>query len=180
MNTLANMIVPVAWAASEGAEHTSSIVDLLFPLINFLIFVYLAKRYALPPIKAYLKQRRETILNRVAQANEAKTDAERYLERYKQLVRNLEAESEKIRESLRAEGEREKAHVVAEAEEFAAKLKADADFMAQQEIKMARQEIRGELATLAEEAAERVISTQLTDRDQERLVENFSQHLRNS
>lgn len=178
MNTLLDMIVPAAWAASAGEAHSSSIIDLVFPLINFLIFAYLLKRYALPPIKEHLRKRREGILNSIVHANEAKSRAEKYLQQYKQLIANLETESEKIREGLRAEGEREKAHIVSEAEDFAAQLKADADFLGQQEMKMAREEIRGELARLAEEAAERVIEQQLTDRDQDRLIANFAQHLR--
>lgn len=179
MNTL-NMITPVAWAATGGAAHSSSVIDLIFPLINFLIFAYLAKRYAIPPIKEYLRKRREGIIHSVAQATEAKNEAARYLETYKNLLDNLAAESEKIREELRAEGEREKATVLAEAEEFAAKLRADADFLAEQEMKMARQQIRGELASLAEDAAERVIARHLTDDDQERLIDDFAQHMRHS
>jgi F-type H+-transporting ATPase subunit b len=180
MNTLAEMIVPVAWAASGGEAHSSSITDLFFPLVNFLIFAYLAKRYALPPIKEHLKKRRQSILNRVADANETRSRAEQYLQQYQQLVGNLAAESDKIRAGLKAEGEREKARIISEAEELAVKLKADADFMAAQDMKMARQQIRGELANLAEEAAARVIGSQLTDRDQERLIDNFAEHLRNT
>jgi F-type H+-transporting ATPase subunit b len=178
MNTLIDVVVPVAWAAGESEAHSSSVIDLVFPLINFLIFVYLAKRYAIPPIKEYLKQRREGIISAVAEANEAKNRAEKYLQTYKTLLNNLEAETEKLRQRLRAEGEREKARIIAAAQEFAAKLKADTDFMAEQEMKMARQQIREELANLAEEAAERVIARQLTDHDQDRLIDDFTQHLR--
>lgn len=177
MNALLDMIVPVAWAATGGEGHSPSIAGLIFPLINFLIFAYLAKRYAIPPIKEYLRKRRENVINSVAEANEARSEAEKYLETYKNKLKDLAAESEKIRTELREEAEREKARVVAEAEEFAAKLKADADFLAEQEMKMARQQIRAELANLAEEAAERVIAGNLTDDDQERLISDFAQQL---
>lgn len=179
MSTFVNMIVPVVWAAGGGDTHSSSIVDLIFPLINFLIFVYLAKRYAIPPLREHLKKRREGIINSVAEANETKSQAEKTLQRYKSLLQNLQEEAVRIREGLRAEGEREKARMMAEAEEFTAKLKADADFMAEQEIKTARQQIRGELADLAEEAAERAIATQLTNDDQDRLIHDFAQQLGN-
>ena len=67
--------------------------------------------------------------------------------------------------------------MLAEAEEFATKLRADADFMGEQEIKMARQQIREELASLAEEAAEQAITNHLTDTDQDRLISDFAQQL---
>jgi F-type H+-transporting ATPase subunit b len=179
MSTFVNMIVPVVWAAGGGDAHSSSIVDLIFPLINFLIFAYLVKRYAIPPLKEHLRKRREGIINSVAKANEAKNQAEKYLQRYRSLLQNLQEETAKIREGLRAEGEREKVRMMAEAEEFATKLKADADFMAEQEIKMARQQIRRELADLAEEAAERAIVRHLTGDDQNRLINDFAQHVGN-
>jgi len=179
MSTFTNMIAPVVWAAGSGDAHSSSVVDLFFPLINFLIFVYLAKRYAIPPLRDHLKKRREGIINSVAEANEAKSQAEKYLQRYKSLLQNLQEETAKIREGLRAEAEREKARMMTEAEESAAKLKADADFMAEQEIKMARQQIRRELADLAEEAAERAIANQLTNDDQNRMINDFAQQLGN-
>ena len=69
---------------------------------------------------------------------------------------------------------------MAAAAEYAAKLEADANFMAEQEMKMARQQIRGELAALAEEAAEHTLAVQLTDTDQDRLISDFAQHLRTS
>ena len=174
------IIVPMAWAAGGGEAHATSILDLLFPLINFLIFAYLAKRYAIPPLKEHLKKRREGIINSLAEAKEAKSQADKYLQHYKSLLQNIAEESAKIRDTLRAEGEREKARMMTEAEEFAAKLKADADFMAEQEMKMARQQIRAELADLAEEAAERTIKSQLTATDQNRLLSDFAQHMRNS
>ena len=89
----------------------------------------------------------------------------------------LDDECERIRQGLRAEGERERSRIVAEAEESAAKLKADADFLADQEIKMARQQIRGEMALLAEAAAERVIQQHMATADQDRMVENFSRQI---
>lgn len=178
MNTLLEIIVPIAWAAGDGEAHATSVVDLIFPAINFLIFAYLAKRYAIPPLKEHLKKRREGLINSVAEANQAKVQADKILQRYKSLVQNLNEESAQIRAGLKAEGERETARMLAEAEEFAAKLKTDADFVAEQEVKMARQQIRGELANLAEQAAERAITGQLTDADQDRLLADFADHVR--
>ena len=180
MSTLLEMLVPIAWAAGGGEAHSSSVLDLIFPLINFLIFAYLAKRYAIPPLKDHLKKRREGIINSVAEANEAKGQAEKFLRHYKTLLQNLGEESAALRDTLKAEGEREKARIMDAAEEFATKLEADANFMAEQEMKMARQQIRGELAALAEEAADRALALQLTDTDQDRLISDFAQYLRTS
>ena len=177
MTLLTDMFVSSAWAASAGGAHVPSITELLFPLINFLIFAWLVKRYALPIIRQHLQQRREGLVEAVATAQQAKGEAEGYVRKYRELLNVLEEECERIREGLRAEGERERTRIVAEAEESAAKLKADADFLAEQEVKMARQQLRGEMALLAEAAAERVIQQHMAAADQDRMVESFSQQI---
>ncbi len=178
MTLLSDMLVSAAWAASGGEAHVPSITELLFPLINFLIFAFLVKRYGLPLIRRHLKQRREALTEAVATARQAKGEAEGYVRKYQELLNVLDGECDRIREGLRAEGERERTRIVAEAEEAATKLKADADFLAEQEIKMARRQIRGEMALLAEAAAERVVQQHMAAADQDRMVENFSQQIR--
>ncbi len=177
MTLLTDIFVSTAWAATAGGTHTPSITELLFPLINFLIFAFLVKRYGLPLIRQHLKQRREGLVEAVAAAQQAKGEAEGHVRKYRELLEVLDEECERIREGLRAEGERERARIVAEAEESAVKLKADADFLAEQEVKMARQQIRGEMALLAEAAAERVIRQHMGAADQDRMVESFAREI---
>lgn len=178
MTAFTDILVSTAWAATGGEAHVPSITELIFPLINFLIFAFLVKRYGLPLIKQHLKQRRETLTEAFATAQQAKGEADGYIRKYQELLKVIDDECERIREALRAEGERERARIVADAEETAAKLKADADFLAEQEIKMARQQIRGEMALLAEAAAERVIQQHMAAADQDRMVESFSREIR--
>src|SRR2546426_11023968 len=85
----------------------------------------------------------------------------------------LAAEAREIQAALRAEGERERAKLVAEAEDLAAKIKVDAGFLAEQEVKIARRQIRAEIARLAQQAAQQVLQRHLTPADQKRLVEEF-------
>ena len=161
----------------ERRATSPSITELVFPLINFLIFAFLVKRYGLPLIRQHLKQRREGLVEAVETAQRAKGEAEGYVRKYRELLNVLDQQCERIRAELRAEGERERERVIAEAEESAAKLKADADFLAEQEIKMAREQIRGEMALLAKAAAERVIQQQMEAADHERMVGDFTRQI---
>ena len=177
MTVITDMLVSTAWAASGTEGHVPSITELVFPLVNFLIFAFLVKRYGLPLIRQHLKQRREGLIEAVETAQQAKGEAEGYVRKYQELLKILDQQTERIREQLRAEGERERERIIAEAEESAAKLKADADFLAEQEIKMAREQIRGEMALLAKSAAERVIQQHMEAADQERMVGNFTRQI---
>lgn len=170
------MFVSVAWAAT-GEAHVPSITELIFPLINFLIFAYLIKRFGLPIIRDHLKQRRERLIAAVDAAQKAKAGADGYVRKYQELLKVLDDECERIRAALRAEGERERARIVAEAEESSAKLMADADFLAAQEVKMARQQIRVEMASQAEAAAIRLLQQHMAAVDQDRMVRDFSQQI---
>ena len=178
MTLLTDILVSTSWAATGAEVHAPSVTELLFPLINFLIFAYLVKRFGLPLIRQHLKQRREGFIEAVTTAAQAKGEAEGYVHKYQELLGILDEECERIREGLRAEGERERSRIVAEAEETAAKLKADADFLADQEVKMARRQIRAEMALLAEAVAERMIQQHMAAADQDRLVESFSRQIR--
>jgi F-type H+-transporting ATPase subunit b len=169
------LLLAPLWAASsaEGAEHAAPITQLIFPVINFLIFLYLVKRFLLPLAKDHFRSRRKEILSAVQGADEEKRLAEEKLRDYRDKLSRLADEAREIQASLRTEGERERAKLVAEAEDLAAKIKTDAGFLAEQEVKIAQQKIRAEIARLAQAAAEKTLQRQLTLADQKRLMAEF-------
>jgi len=60
---------------------------------------------------------------------------------------------------------------------LAAKIKEDAGFLADQEVKIARQKVREEMAARAEAAARELVRRNLSAADQGRLVEDFIQNI---
>ena len=177
-------LLPLAevWAASSAGaeEHAASITQLIFPAINFLIFLYLLKRYLMPFVKNHLRSRREEIAEAVGGAAAAKKQAEETVRACREQVARLDQTTKEILQTLRAEGDREKTKLLAEAEELADRIKTDADFLADQEVKGARQQVRYEIGRIAQEAAERALQHQLTSADQERLIGDFLVQVRES
>lgn len=168
--------VSEVWAAASGAEHHAApITQLIFPLVNFLIFVYLIKRFAVPLIQGYLKSRREGLLSAVREADEGKNQAEAAVRDYRQRLARLTQEVRQIEDSLKADGEREKTKLLREAEELVTRIKEDARFLADQEIKVARQKIREEMAGMACANAAELLRRNLSGADHDRLVEEFVQ-----
>lgn len=162
------------WAATSGAEqHAAPISQLLFPVVNFLIFLYLIKRFVVPIIQDYLRSRREGIVTALREADEGRKQAEATAQDYRGRLSRLEEESEEIRESLRVEGEREKTRLLIDAREVATKITEDAQFMAEQEVKVARQQIRAEMANRAGAGAIELVSRHISSADRVRLVEEF-------
>ncbi|MEK7782619.1 MAG: ATP synthase F0 subunit B [Candidatus Binatota bacterium] len=66
------------WASSSAGveEHAASVTEIIFPLINFLIFLYLIKRFLLPVVRSHLRSRREQIVSALGEADESKRRAE--------------------------------------------------------------------------------------------------------
>jgi F-type H+-transporting ATPase subunit b len=165
-------------AAEHGAEHHApSINDIWFPLGNFLIYAYILVKFALPPVRDFLKTRREEVVSTIAQAAAKKQAAETLVRDYQTKVAGLDEEIQNMQATLRDEGEREKARLVAEAEALAVKIKQDALFLADQEVKIARQQLRQEMANQAKATARALVERNLSAADQNRLAEEFIQNL---
>jgi F-type H+-transporting ATPase subunit b len=168
--------VAQAWAsAAEAEHHAPSIHDIWFPLANFLIFAFIIVRYALPLVRNFLQSRHDAVLATVREAAAKKQQAEAIVQDYKGRLARVEQELQSIAASLRDEGEREKAKLLRDAQMLAAKIKEDARFLADQEVKVARQKLREEMASQAEATARELIQHHLSATDQGRLVEDFIQ-----
>jgi F-type H+-transporting ATPase subunit b len=168
--------VAQAWAsAAEAEHHAPSIHQIWFPLGNFLIFAFIIVRYALPPVRNFLRSRYDEVLTAVREAAAKKQQAEAIVQEYKGRLARVEQEIQSIAASLRADAEKEKAKLLSDAQALAAKIKEDARFLADQEVKTARQKIREEMAGQAEARARELVQHHLSSADQGRLVEDFIQ-----
>jgi F-type H+-transporting ATPase subunit b len=113
------------------------------------------------------------VVSTVSQAAAKKQAAEALVNEYRAKLSGLDREVQSIHASLREEGEREKRKLVGEAQATAIKIQEDANFLAEQEVKMARQKLREEMADQAEATARQLIERNLSGADQNRLVDDF-------
>ena len=162
-----------ASAAAESEHHAPSINDIWFPFINFVIYAFILVKFAFPLIRDFLKTRREEVVAKIAQAAAKKQAAEVLVREYRSKLAGLGKEVQALQATLREEGEREKSRLVSEALATAVKIKDDANFLADQEVKTARQKLREEMADAAEAAARQLIERNISAADQNRLVDDF-------
>ena len=166
-----------AWAsaAAEAEHHAPSINDIWFPLANFLIYAFILVKFAFPLVRDFLKSRHDEVISTISQASAKKQAAEALVSGYRAKLAGLEIEVQSILASLRQEGERERNRVVSEAQATAIKIREDASFLAEQEVKMARQKLREEMAELAAATARQLVERNLSSADQSRLADDFIQ-----
>ncbi|HEY7220234.1 MAG TPA: hypothetical protein VH985_17755 [Candidatus Binatia bacterium] len=168
-----------AWAsaAAEAEHHAPSINDLWFPLANFLIYAFILVKYALPLVRDFLRSRHDEVVAKVKQASAKKQAAEALVSEYEVKLSGLDKEVQAIQAELREEGERERTKLMSEAQAMAVKIKADASFLADQEVRSARQKVREEIAERAETTARQLIERNISNADQSRLADDFIQSI---
>ena len=179
MNPVSFFLAAQVWAA-EAAEHheDASISGIIFPLINFVLYAGIIVFFVFPLVRDFLRSRRDQILTAVNDAAAHEQRAEALLEEYKVRLAKLDEESKSIQEELRLDGEREKARLLSEAEVLATKIKTDAQFLAEQEMKMAKQQVREDMAEAARAAAVELVQRNLSGADRTRLMDESIQEIR--
>ena len=170
---LVGLFLSVPAFAVEAEEHAASASELIFPFLNFLLFLFLIYRFVVPMARDFFNKRRADIASAVSEGEEAKRKGEALLAEYRGRLARLGDELAAIRGALRADGEKEKAKLLADASDTAQRIKADADLLAEQEVRLARAELKRDIVERAGATAERLVRDNLTASDQERIVGEF-------
>jgi len=143
---------------------------MIWTIVSFLILLFILKKAAWTPIVKALEEREKGIKDDIESARSAREEAEKSMDDYRKKLAEAQTEAQKVVEKARHDAERV-------GEELKAKYKADADSQlekARKQIELEKQaainEIRGEIATLAITAAEKIITKNLNSEDNRRLV----------
>jgi F-type H+-transporting ATPase subunit b len=167
--------------ASGGAEGThggggishEKWMDLLWRTLNFagllIILIWALKK----PVAHGLSSRRQAIVDKFADLEAQKAEAERIYREYESRLTKIDAEVEAIIGAAVKQGEVEKDRLLAEADRAAADMKRQAEMAIQHELAEARLQLRSEVAEQAVRIAEELIRKNLQDADQNRMVEDY-------
>ncbi len=161
-----------------GGDRTGDLLDLLYRFINFallviILFVVLRK----VGIKKLFAARGEEIARRLDELRKAKDEAERKYEDLERRVREFESSRQSIIDQFHAEGQAEKDRLIGEARERAKQILEQADLTIQREMESAKDALKKELVVLATRKAEEILEKEMTDQDQDRLVDEFIERL---
>ena len=149
----------------------------LFTLLNFLLVLYVGKRYLYGPVMKMIQDRQKEIDDMYAKADEAKSDADKLRDTYQQQLSQAQSESDRIvkEATLRAQNREEEILRKAAADADAIRDKAIADIA--QEKKKAVNDAKNEISGLAMAIAGKVVERELTQADQSALIDRFIQDL---
>ena len=164
--------------ASSGGEHggehgggwaaTDTYRVMNFAVLAIALFFLLKK-----PVSQFLGDRIQGISDQLKELEAKKVEAEKKLAEYNERLSMLGKESEKIIEQYKQQGEAAREKILKEAEAAAIKLEEQAKRNIDQEFKKARQLLEEEVFEKAIAKAEDRLKKNITDQDQEKLVDEY-------
>lgn len=144
---------------------------MVWTLITFTIAVYILWKFAFGPIQRLLDQRRQSVQDSMDAAEQARDEAHRLLDEYKETLAKVRLEAEEILERSRTTGEHAKAELMAEARAQSDRVLAQAHDQIERDTRAAVRELKGQIAELTALATEKVAASSLSDKDQQRLID---------
>lgn len=166
---------PVAESGDHGGGGLSAekVWDLVFRAMNFLAVVIILFLVLRKPIRQFFGNRREEIAETLADLERKKGETEESYAKLESRLAELEAERETILAEYISDGEKEKEKIIANAEEMSSRIQVQAGKAIEREIKSAKDALKQEIAELAASLAEGLVKENITDQDQERLVDEY-------
>jgi F-type H+-transporting ATPase subunit b len=167
-----------ALASEGGADRSADLLDLLYRWINFtLLVIILVVVLKKVNIKQYFISRIEGIKKELDDLKKQREAAEGKARDLENKLKAFEGERKEILAQYRADGLAEKERILAEARDRAKQIVEQAEVSIQFEMQTAKEKLREEVVALAAQRAEEIIAHEMTDKDQDRLVNDFIEKL---
>lgn len=147
--------------------------NILWTVINLIIFYVLMRAFLFKPIKKTLDKRKELIDKQFSDADEVQKQADEMKAQYEQELDSVEDEKKKIIVDARNSAKAEYNKIIDRAQNDADKIKADAKKAADFETEKARRAVKEEIAALAMETAEKVVGRNVNAQTDSDLYDKF-------
>lgn len=167
--------------ASSGDEHGSGedqgakgwVETDWFRVLNFVVLAGILIFVLRKPVSEALGSRIKGIKAQLADLEAQKEEVEKKLAAYNEKLSQLEKEAEKIVSDYIQQGNEAKARIIQEAEAAAAKLQSQARRNIEHEFERAKQQLQQEVLEQSLVKAEEIIKGKITEKDQDRLVDEY-------
>lgn len=131
--------------------------NILWTLFNLGFFYLLINLFLFKPIKKVLNKRQELIDEQLENARVTNAMADEKLADYESRIADVETEAEQIINNARDEAKVEYGKIMDRAEADATQMKANAQKQIELDAELARKAAKDEIASLAMQAAEKVV-----------------------
>lgn len=148
-------------------------------LVNFLIVLYLIKRFALKPILKLLQDRKKTIAESLENAKETQELLERTQEKEKDILRKAQSQAQDIIADARKESSLLQQEAENAAKDRVERMIADAQKKIEEQTHIAKQELAKHVTKLSIEILEKSLHGFFSEKDQKLVIEKALKKIKN-
>lgn len=151
----------------------------IFSIVTFALLALLLRLFLYKPVLAMLDKRRQAVNEALDQAERTRVEAEKADERLQEKLNATRIEADRIISEARARAEENTAALLKQAKEDAERISAQAVADIALERERALTELREQTADLALLAAEKALTSTLTEEQQQKLLDSFVEQVGN-
>jgi F-type H+-transporting ATPase subunit b len=152
---------------------TFNLSTAIWAVINFLVILALLYKFAYHPVMNFMDNRSKEIADNISEAERGRTEAESLLREYKEQIAGARQEAQEIIAKAAKAGEEERSAILAQSRNEATALLERARQEIRREKDEALLDLRREVSALAVMAAERILSRNINEEDNKRIVDDF-------
>ncbi|WLR41640.1 F0F1 ATP synthase subunit B [Bacillus carboniphilus] len=156
-----------------GSGGGAELGTIIYQLVIFLILLALLKKYAWGPIMDLMKQREDHIASEIDGAEAKHAEAKNYLEEQREMLKEARQEAQAMVENAKKIGDTQKNDIIQAAKTEAERIKEAAKKEIIQEREKAVTALREQVASLSVLVASKVIEKELSEQDQEKLINDY-------
>ena len=169
----AGLLCPAGALAAQGEPSEGSWFALIFYALNFLLFLWIVRRYGWPRVTQFFRDRAHTMREIRGRADKAYREAQELAQRAAQLLQQLEAEKSRIAAELDAETNDQIGQIDRAAGEAVNRIRHDTEVTVAALREGAQRRLRQTMAAAAGRVARELVRLRFQASDQARLLEGF-------
>jgi F-type H+-transporting ATPase subunit b len=171
-------LTALAAEAEQGPSSFKKIWMLSWRLLNFLILAYLMVRLLKKPLSSFFQESARVIREQLQGTEQACQEAEQELQEMENRLEALDQEIQKLQGVIGEHGQRERDKIIANARQTAEQMLEKARLEAAYSAQQAKNQLRLEVIDAAVRTAAESIRKAIESGDQERLVNEYLQDLK--
>ena len=150
---------------------------MLWEVINFLVLLWLLKRFLYQPLTDMLDKRKNRIEGDLEEARQKKKEAEELKRKYENELKNAREKAQEIVEEAEERGKEKAKEIVEEAKDDAERIKERNMEEIAQAKEDALDELRSEVASISLMAASKFLKEKLDEKEHKELINNYIENL---
>ena len=149
----------------------------IWTIITFILLLFILRKVAWKPLLEALRAREESVKNAIEHAEKARNDAERLLQENQKTMEQASIEGQKILSESRALAEKLKDEIIDKANQQSRKMLEAAKEEIERDKESAMLQLRSEIASIAVDAAGKIIDETLDEEKHRKLVDSYLKEL---